>query len=66
MKRTLKTSGARPSKCVRCLGDVNLENYLRNDHVCDSCAELLPAEIYKNRSNTNEQSAALAAMETTA
>jgi hypothetical protein len=25
--------------CIRCLAEVDAETYLRNDHVCDSCAE---------------------------
>ncbi|HSY51185.1 MAG TPA: hypothetical protein VLC46_20430 [Thermoanaerobaculia bacterium] len=49
--------------CIRCLAGVDLEEFLRNDHVCDVCAELTPAETYKYRSNTTEQTAAIAAME---
>lgn len=25
--------------CVRCLAEVPAEAYLRNDHICDDCAE---------------------------
>ena len=25
--------------CVRCLAQVPAEEFLRNDHICDSCAE---------------------------
>lgn len=24
--------------CVRCLAPVGIEEYLRNDHICDACA----------------------------
>jgi len=24
--------------CVRCLSEVEMEEYLRNDHLCDACA----------------------------
>ncbi|HET7437564.1 MAG TPA: hypothetical protein VFN10_22865 [Thermoanaerobaculia bacterium] len=24
--------------CVRCLAEVSVEEYLRNDHICDQCA----------------------------
>jgi hypothetical protein len=24
--------------CVRCLSDVDVDEYLRNDHLCDQCA----------------------------
>lgn len=24
--------------CIRCLGEVETEEYLRNDHLCDKCA----------------------------
>lgn len=54
---------AKPSKCVRCLGEVDLETYLRNDHVCDTCAALPLAAQFNYRSNDDLQSAALAAME---
>ena len=26
-------------RCVRCLAEVPAEEYLRNDHICDACAE---------------------------
>ena len=26
-------------RCVRCLADVPADEYLRNDHLCDVCAE---------------------------
>jgi hypothetical protein len=25
--------------CIRCLAEVGSEEYLRNDHICDACAE---------------------------
>ena len=25
--------------CVRCLVEVSVEDYLRNDHICNRCAE---------------------------
>lgn len=25
--------------CVRCLASIAAEEYLRNDHICDACAE---------------------------
>ncbi len=25
--------------CVRCLAEVSAEEYLRNDHICNACAE---------------------------
>ena len=25
-------------RCVKCLADVPMEEYLRNDHICDACA----------------------------
>lgn len=55
-----------PAKCVRCLAKVDLATFLANDHVCDPCADATPTEIYKYRSNTDEQAAALAAMESVA
>jgi hypothetical protein len=63
VKRTSKTSEVRPSKCVRCLGDVDLETFLRNDHVCDPCADLPLSEQFRYRSKDDLQTAALAAME---
>lgn len=26
-------------RCIRCLADVELEEFLRNDHLCNACAE---------------------------
>jgi hypothetical protein len=52
----------KPSKCIRCLAEVALETFLRNDHVCDTCAEASPAEEYRYRSNDDQQAAAIAAM----
>ena len=25
--------------CIRCLAEVSTEEYQRNDHICDACAE---------------------------
>lgn len=63
MKRNRKTSEPRPSKCVRCLDEVDLETFLRNDHVCDRCTDLPLAEQFRYRSKDDLQTAALAAME---
>ena len=30
--------------CVRCLREVTLEEFLRNDHLCDACAETETAQ----------------------
>lgn len=54
---------AKPSKCIRCLAEVDLATFLRNDQVCDACSDMTPAEQFRYRSNTAEQNAALAAME---
>jgi hypothetical protein len=51
------------SKCISCLDEVDLATFLRNDHVCDRCNDLPPAEAFRYRSNTDEQTAAIAAME---
>jgi hypothetical protein len=31
--------------CIRCLKEIPAEEYFRNDHVCDSCAEILAQEL---------------------
>ena len=49
--------------CIRCLAAIDLGTFLANDHICDVCADLQPVEIYKYLSNTDEQAAALEAME---
>jgi len=51
------------TRCVRCLAEVDLEQFLRNDHVCDPCGDLPITEQYRFRSNTPDQQAAIAAME---
>ena len=38
---TPRQLGERTGKhlCIRCLAEVDAEEYLRNDHICDACAQ---------------------------